>query len=225
MADGLMNATIDWIQSETGETVGYVALTALAWAEATAVVGSTYFKRMIPLRTAAMGANVLGIMLGVLTGNIPTLTKHSINLPLNFTRLREMRRLIATVKDASESNDLKIEWLKPFMNPEDVAASGVIFRKGDIADRAYVLITGRIEIVEPGVQLGPGSIFGEMALFTGAGARTATAKCLGEVRLLSITYEQFEQLYFQNPEFGLYLVRLIVRRMEANHRDVELESA
>jgi hypothetical protein len=30
-------------------------------------------------------------------------------------------------------------------------------------------------------------------------------------------WEQFEQLYFQNPEFGLYLVKLIVRRYEMNH--------
>jgi CRP/FNR family transcriptional regulator, cyclic AMP receptor protein len=29
-----------------------------------------------------------------------------------------------------------------------------------------------------------------------------------------ITYEAFEQLYFQNWEFGLYLLRLIVRRYE-----------
>jgi CRP-like cAMP-binding protein len=34
--------------------------------------------------------------------------------------------------------------------------------------------------------------------------------------LLAISYEQFEQLYYQNPQFGLYLVRLIVRRFEAN---------
>lgn len=225
MADGIIKAAIDWIQSETGETVSYVALTALAWAEATAIVCSTYFKRMIPLRAAAMGANVLGILLGVFTGSLPTLTKHSINLPLNFTRLREMRRLIATVKDASDSNDLNMEWLKPFMYPEDVDPSGVIFSKGDVADRAYVLIDGTVEIVEHGARLGPGAIFGEMALFTRAGKRTATAKCLTEVSLLSITYEQFEQLYFQNPEFGLYLVRLIVRRFEANHAEVELESS
>jgi CRP-like cAMP-binding protein len=65
--------------------------------------------------------------------------------------------------------------------------------------------------------LEPGAVFGEMALFTAAGRRTASAVCVGDVRLLVITYEQFEQLYFQNPEFGLYLVRLIVRRFEMNH--------
>ncbi|MGA7657820.1 MAG: hypothetical protein WCA96_13740 [Methylocella sp.] len=56
-------------------------------------------------------------------------------------------------------------------------------------------------------------------VFTEAGLRTASAVCVSDVRLLVITYEQFEQFYFQNPEFGLYLVRLIVRRFEINHTD------
>jgi len=56
-------------------------------------------------------------------------------------------------------------------------------------------------------------------VFTEAGRRTASAVCVSDVRLLVITYEQFEQFYYQNPESGLYLVRLIVRRFEINHTD------
>ena len=111
------------------------------------------------------------------------------------------------------------------MHPENVPATDFIFEKGDIADRAFVLIEGSVEIVEHGARLETGAIFGEMALFTKAGKRTASARCVTDVSLLSITYEQFEQLYFQNPEFGLYLVRLIVRRFEANHKEAELESS
>ncbi|PPD46074.1 MAG: Crp/Fnr family transcriptional regulator [Methylocystis sp.] len=210
--------------SETGKTAGAVALGALAWAEASAVVGAAYFKRMIPLRMTAMVGNILGVTLGLLTGNLPNIAKHAINLPLNFSRLREMRRLIDSVREAN-SGDLNIEWLKPFMHPESVRASDYIFRKGAAGSEAYVLVEGKVEIAERGVILEPGAIFGEMALFTKSGKRTASAKALTDVRLLTITYEQFEQLYFQNPEFGLYLVRLIVRRFEMNHRDEELESS
>jgi len=76
-------------------------------------------------------------------------------------------------------------------------------------------------IVTQGVNfpLAPGALFGEMALFTRKSQRTASAVCRTDVRLLVITYEQFEQLYFQNPEFGLYLVRLVVRRFEMNHSE------
>jgi hypothetical protein len=224
MSGSLIDAVTGYATSENGKYAGAVALTALAWSEAAAIVGSAYFKRMIPLRAAAMIANVLGVTLGLVTGNLPTIVKHSINFPLNFTRLREMRRLIASVREAS-ATDLKFEWLKPFMHPENFRATDYIFQKGARADKAYLVIEGKVEISQHGVVLEQGAIFGEMALFTKTGKRTASAKCLTDVSLLAITYEQFEQLYFQNPEFGLYLVRLIVRRFEANHLDEELESA
>ncbi|WP_457797694.1 Crp/Fnr family transcriptional regulator [Methylocystis sp. S23] len=220
----LIDAVTSWATSDNGKYAGAAALTALAWAEAATVVGTAYMKRMIPLRITAMVCNVLGVTYGLLTGTLPTIAKHAINLPLNFSRLREMNRLIDSVREAN-ANDLNIEWLKPFMHPESVRATDYIFEKGDVANEAYVIVEGRVEIVERGVTLESGAIFGEMALFTKSGKRTATAKCLSDVRLLTITYEQFEQLYFQNPEFGLYLVRLIVRRFEANHMDEEMESS
>lgn len=220
----LIDALTSWAASDTGKAVGAAALTALAWAEASTVVGAAYVKRMIPLRITAMLGNVLGVTYGLLTASPPTIAKHAINLPLNFTRMREMRRLIASVREANDS-DLNIEWLKPFMHPRTLGCGEAVFLKGDEADEAFVVVEGQVEIVERGAILSPGDIFGEMALFTAHGTRTATARCMSDVRLLVITYEQFEQLYFQNPEFGLYLVRLIVRRFEMNHRDEELESA
>lgn len=127
-----------------------------------------------------------------------------------------MRHLIASVREASET-DLKIDWLKPFMQPRALKGGSRVFSQGDNASEAFVLVEGRIAIPERSAILEPGAIFGEMALFTAAGRRTASAVCHSDVRLLVITYEQFEHLYFQNPEFGLYLVRLIVRRFEMNH--------
>lgn len=224
MLDNLIDAATAWASSDSGKSTIAVAIAAVAWGEAAAVVGAAWFKGMIPLRAAAISSNVLGIIYGLATGNLPALTKHSINLPLNAARLREMRRLIANVRDAS-AGDLNFEWLKPFMHPESFRETDMIFEKGGPADRAYLVIEGEVEIVERDAVLKRGAIFGEMALFTSAGKRTASARCRTDVRLLSITYEQYEQLYFQNPEFGLYLVRLIVRRFEENHLGEELESA
>lgn len=220
----LIDAVTTWATSDAGKAAGGIALAALAWAEAATVVGSAYMKRMIPLRITAMVCNCLGLTYGLLTGTFPTIAKHAINLPLNFSRLREMRRLIDSVREAN-ANDLNIEWLKPFMHPESAPATDFVFRKGDVGGEAYVVVEGQVEIVERGVTIGPGALFGEMALFTKTGKRTASARCVTDVRLLAITYEQFEQLYFQNPEFGLYLVRLIVRRFEANHIEGDMEAA
>jgi CRP/FNR family transcriptional regulator, cyclic AMP receptor protein len=111
-----------------------------------------------------------------------------VNLPLNAVRLREMRRLIKSVREAS-AHDWKIEWLKPFMHPRTRSrqAAGV-FSKGDEAKEAFVLVEGRILIPESSAAIEPGAIFGEMALFTTAGRRTASAVCASDVRLLVITY-------------------------------------
>jgi hypothetical protein len=83
----------------------------LAWAKALTAIGAAYMKRMIPLRTMAMLGNVFGLAVGVGTGSLAAFIEHAVNLPLNATRLREMRRLIASVRGAN-STELNIEWLK-----------------------------------------------------------------------------------------------------------------
>lgn len=220
MSQSLIDAAAAFASSETAREAAGYAIVALAWAEAVTVIGAAYAKRMIPLRFMAMSGNLLGVVLGVALGSLPTIVKHAVNFPLNFMRMREMRRLIASVREANDS-DLNIEWLKPFMHPRSLKAGSHVFVRGEPANEAFVVVDGKVEIVERGVTLEPGDIFGEMALFTASGTRTASARCASDARLLVITYEQFEQLYFQNPEFGLYLVRLIVRRYEANHRGRE----
>ncbi len=80
-----------------------------------------------------------------------------------------------------------------------------------------MLVERQVVIPEKSVAIEPVTIFGEMALFPASGRRTASAECARDARLLVMTYEQFEQLYFQNPEFSLYLLRLIVRPTDATH--------
>jgi CRP/FNR family transcriptional regulator, cyclic AMP receptor protein len=188
----------------------------LVWAEALTAIGAAFAKRMIPLRTMPILNNMFGVAAGIGSGSLSTFIEHAVNLPLNAVRLREMRRLIKSVREAS-GNDWKIEWLKPFMHPRALKAGSRVFSKGDEAKEAFVLVEGRMLIPGSSAAIQPGAIFGEMALFTAAGRRMASAVCASDVRLLVITYEQFEQLYFQNPEFGLRLVRLIVRRFKMNH--------
>ncbi|WP_036291034.1 Crp/Fnr family transcriptional regulator [Methylosinus sp. PW1] len=203
----------------TSDHILYLVIAA-AWMQTVAAVASAYSKTMIRLRIASTIANFLGVIVGATSGNMAVLARHLILFPLDLMRLREMRKLVASVKRAADG-ELKVEWLKPFMHPSKVKADALLFRKGEDADRAYMLIEGEIELPEVGIRLPPGTLFGEMALFTEDGVRTASARALTDCRLLSITYEEFEQLYFQNPQFGLYLIRLIVRRCQANTQQLE----
>lgn len=185
------------------------------WAAAAASLYAFHSKTMIPLRYATIAANILGIIYSAYSENMASLVANAILLPLNILRLREMLRLISDVRRASRG-DLDFEWLKPFMRATTCGAGEQIFRRGDVADAAYVIAEGQVSLPELGVILGPGSLFGEMGLFASGGQRMASAIAMGDVRLYRISYDSFEQLYFQNPEFGLYLVRLMVRRMENN---------
>jgi hypothetical protein len=207
---------LSWFKGEPASAYSILGL-VFKWAEVVMSIGAAYATRMIPLRFMAMFGNVFGLAQGLGSGSISSIVEHAVNLPLNAARVREMRKLIATVREASKT-DLNVEWLRPFAHPRALKAGASVFQKGDEADAAFLLVEGRIDLPEIGAMLHPGDLFGEMALFTSDGRRMASAVCVTDMRLLFITYEEFEQHYFQNPEFGLYLVRLIVRRFEMNYR-------
>ena len=176
-------------------------------------------KTMIPLRWATIVANILTILWNLHTGNGPSLVLNALLLPLNILRLREMYKLIADVRKANEASSreaMDFDWLKPYMREVDIAAGTFIFRKGDKADAVYVIGEGQVALTELGVILGPGSLMGEMGLFASGNRRMSGASCMSEVRAWRISYEEFEQLYFQNPEFGFHIMRMMMRRMESN---------
>jgi hypothetical protein len=212
-----LQALAAWWSGKTDHGLPVAASRVFGFVEVVSSIAAAYATRMIPLRFGAMLSNVAGLIYGFLTGSLSSIVEHGVNLPLNLARAREMQKLIVAVRDASNT-DLNIEWLKPFAHSRKLKAGEVIFSKGETASEAYILVEGEVEIPEVGVKLAPGDIFGEMALFTLEGTRLASAVCNSEVLLLYITYEEFEQHYFQNPEFGLYLVRLIVRRFDMNYR-------
>ncbi len=186
------------------------------WAAAACSLFAFYSKTMIPLRMAVIAANAFAIVFSMYNQNIPNLIGSIILLPLNIVRLREMQRLTSDVRRAHTRGELDFDWLKPFMKAIELNVGDSIFEKGADANAAYVIADGQVSLPDLGVILGPGSLFGEMGLFSSTGKRMSGARAISDVRIYRITYDDFEQLYFQNPQFGLYLVRLMVRRMETN---------
>lgn len=186
------------------------------WAAAACSLFAFYSKTMIPLRMAIIAANVFAIVFAAYNHNTPNLVGSLLLLPLNVLRLREMQRLTSDVRRAHTRGEIDFDWLKPFMRPIEMKTGESVFEKGADADAAYVIADGQVSLPDLGVILGPGSLFGEMGLFSSTGRRMSGARAMSDVRIYRITYSDFEQLYFQNPQFGLYLVRLMVRRMETN---------
>ena len=200
----MTSSTTFWV-----EVVGYLA--------AAAGLYSTYARTMIPLRAASIVANVMFIAYGLLKGIYPTILVNCVLLPLNFIRLRDMRSLISRVKTASEG-DLNINWLQPFLSRTTFKAGETLWRKGDAASNAVYIFRGRVLLVEIGMTVEAGTLIGEMGLFDKKNQRTATVTCLTDIEAGAISYDEFRMLYFQNPEFGFYLLRLVTGRMQENIR-------
>jgi CRP/FNR family cyclic AMP-dependent transcriptional regulator len=189
------------------ELVGYAAAAASLYA--------FYSKTIIPLRVAAMVANALVIVYALGRGTYPSLLLNALLLPLNAVRLHAMHKLIRDV-DAAARGDLSAAWILPYMNRIQLKAGEVFIRQGEIAKEAYYILSGQVEVVEIGRTIASGTLLGEMGLFTEDGRRTMTVRCKTDCEAAIITYDRFKELYFQNPEFGFYLLRLIVTRMHAN---------
>lgn len=179
------------------------------------VIASLSMRTMVPLRLVGIASNISFIGYGILIGSLPVVLLHAILFPLNIYRLREMLALLKKVKAAARG-DLSMDWLKPFMHKRSVAAGETLFVKGDEADGLFFLVSGRFHLSEIGVDLPPGTIVGEMGFLAPEGTRTQTLTCSQSGQVLQISYERVEELYYQNPGFGFYFLRLTTSRLFEN---------
>jgi CRP/FNR family cyclic AMP-dependent transcriptional regulator len=178
-------------------------------------VAMLMMRTMIPLRIAGILHNVVSIVFGALVGIYPTLVQHAVLLPLNSYRLHEMRKLVRSVKEAV-AGDHSMDWIKPFTTKRNVKAGKVIFRKGDVADRMFFVVSGKFLVRELGITLGNSAIVGELAFLAPDRKRTQTLECIEKGEVLEIDYEKLEELYFQNPAFGFYFLQLTSARLFDN---------
>jgi CRP/FNR family transcriptional regulator, cyclic AMP receptor protein len=197
-------ARIGWV-----EVVGYCA--------SLLVFCTFYMKTMIPLRGVAIASNIVFVTYGLAGGIYPVFVLHVVLLPLNCLRLYQMRTLIRRVREASRGH-MSTEWLIPLMTHHKHKSRDVLFRMGDPANSIYLILEGSVRLVELDVTLGPGTLIGEIGVFAPDNRRTGTAVCESDVEIGAISEEKVLQLFYQNPNFGFYLFRLVVQRMLENER-------
>ncbi|HQR71144.1 MAG TPA: Crp/Fnr family transcriptional regulator [Burkholderiaceae bacterium] len=186
----------------------------VGYSAAAASLAAFSAKTMIPLRFAAICSNLLFISYGVLSGLWPPALLHALLLPLNIHRLRAMRRLVHRVAAAAQVDFFEAEWLRPYMRRLSFGKGHTIFAEGGPAHGVYFIVSGQVRFPEVNELAGKGVLFGEIAVFTHEGRRTLSCVCDTDVEVLYMTNEELRELYFQNPEFGFHLVRLIVGRLK-----------
>lgn len=94
------------------------------------------------------------------------------------------------------------------------------FSAGDSGDVMYVVLDGEVDIVIKDATVetvGPGGIFGEMALIDGH-ERSATARARTTAEVASIDAKRFVQLIRVHPYFAIEVMTVLADRIRQTNR-------
>jgi hypothetical protein len=198
-----------------------IALVNINFANMLALIGATLYvvtlmvRTIVPLRIIGIISMVFFIGYGALAGAMATFFLYLLSLPINIIRLRQMLNLVKKAR-LSAQGDLSMDWLRPFMTPRKYKKGEVLFHKGDVAKEMFYTVSGTFLVKEINVELPPGRIMGELGFIDPNNRRTGTVESLESGEVLTITYDRLLELYFQNPEFGYYFLRLTTERLMQN---------
>jgi CRP-like cAMP-binding protein len=198
-----------------------VAVANINIANVLALVGAAFYvatlmmRTIVPLRIIGIISITFFIAYGLVAGAVSTFLLYLLSLPINVIRLRQMLSLVKKAR-MSAQGDLSMDWLRPYMAPRKYRKGDVLFRKGDVANEMFLTVTGKFLVTEIGIEVPPGRIMGELGFVAPKNKRTQTVKCVESGDVLTITYERLLELYFQNPEFGYYLLSLTSERLLQN---------
>lgn len=117
----------------------------------------------------------------------------------------------------------------PLTRLQEIASAGsnrhlvrgdVLFLAGDISDRLFVVISGRVAMSNRSIDgresvvalMEPGDLFGEMPLLDG-GTRSTDARALESSRLFEIPYDPVKAVFESEPSLLWGVVRLLSQRL------------
>lgn len=116
---------------------------------------------------------------------------------------------------------------------ESHSRNSTIFQHGDVGDKLYLILEGKVRVArqvagmgeEALAVLGPGQVFGEMALLDEA-PRSADALAHEECRLLAISKEDLDDLLFRDKELAYEVlwstVHMLVGRLRSTNDKLTL---
>jgi hypothetical protein len=191
--------------------------------------GTFLMPTMVRLRVFGILSAVFFMAYGLLATAIPTFLMYLLLLPINSFRLFQIMKLVKKARIAAQG-DLSVDWLKPFMDTRAYKKGDVLFHKGQKADEMFLITTGKFLVKEIGIELLPGRLMGELGFVTPNNKRTQTVECTEDGAVMTITYDRLLEVYFDNPDFGYFFLRLSsdrllqnMARMEATIEDYKLK--
>ena len=106
------------------------------------------------------------------------------------------------------------------VHDRDLQRGDIIFREDDPPDELYIVLSGRIAIVNKSIDgresmvalMEPGDLFGEMGLFDGKG-RSAQARALEDSVVTCIPYQPVRSLYEETPIYLWQVIQMLAGRL------------
>ncbi|MFG1269965.1 cyclic nucleotide-binding domain-containing protein [Xanthobacter sp. DSM 14520] len=136
--------------------------------------------------------------------------------------------LLRSVATFDMLNSEALRLLAADARTETLAKGTTLFRMGEIAECAYVVVSGRIRLVDdrkadaPRLlkEVGPGTLIGETALIVPT-PRPVTAVAEDEVQLLKIPRTAFVTMLERFPDATAKIRRAIAKRLEDTIRALD----
>jgi CRP/FNR family transcriptional regulator, cyclic AMP receptor protein len=134
--------------------------------------------------------------------------------------------LLARVPLFSDLAEPELERIAQVAVRRSYPAGSIIIREGDTGDTCYLMRSGRARITREHpdgraitlTNVGPGEIFGELAMF-GGDVRSATVETLEDVEVLAILADDLKGLLRSHPEISVKLLAALAGKLrEADER-------
>ena len=101
----------------------------------------------------------------------------------------------------------------------------LIFEAGTKSDFVFLILSGKVGVylpsnqssVTPNFVLGENEIFGEMGVISNS-LRTATIRCIGDVKLLKISSIQFNKKIDETDLFVRGLIKVLISRISEQNK-------
>jgi NTE family protein len=141
-----------------------------------------------------------------------------------LSTLGALRRVPSLAPLFRPIGDELLSKIEPMLEWFGIAAGMVLFREGDPAPDAYVVISGRLGVfvtakaeMIPIAQILPGEIVGEMSLISRE-PRSATVLALRDSEVVRLPREAAARLMDASPQVALFVMRLLAARLRERTR-------
>jgi CRP/FNR family transcriptional regulator, cyclic AMP receptor protein len=139
--------------------------------------------------------------------------------------------LLRSVPLFSDLEQGELESFSQVAVPRSFPAATRVFHEGDRSDACYIVRSGSFRVTREHsdgraitlATLGPGDIFGELAMLDGE-VRSASVEALGDGELLALPAGEVRALLARHPEITVKLVAALVRRLRAANERISRQS-